>query len=74
METIITLQFMTNIVILVIGYFLRRFIKQQDEYQTNTNDKIHEIEKNYLHRFDDIRDKITESERNIINKIMEYIK
>lgn len=74
METIITLQFLTNIVILVIGYFLRRFIKQQDEYQSNTNGKIHEIEKNYLHRFDDIRDKIIESERNIINKIMEYMK
>ncbi|HRK00988.1 MAG TPA: hypothetical protein PL089_15365 [Ignavibacteria bacterium] len=89
METIITIQSVTAILIGIAVYFAKRFINDQDKrweeqesFRGTTNEKISEIEVNYLDRFKEvghkiveseriIRDKLVESERNIINKILE---
>lgn len=85
MDTIITMQVITVIVVGVIGYFLKRYISLNDKFQEQTGVElkqikdfttveIDEIKKNYLSRFDDVKDRIVLTERNIINKIMELMK
>lgn len=79
------MQVITVIVVGVIGYFLKRYISLNDKFQEQTGVElkqikdftaveIDEIKKNYLSRFDDVKDRIVLTERNIINKIMELMK
>ena len=89
METVITIQSLTVALIAIVVYFAKRFVKEQDKrwdeqerFRANTNNKINEVETNYLDRFKEVgekivesermvRDKIVESERNIVNRIIE---
>lgn len=92
MEAIITIQSITIGLISVGLFFIKRFINEQDRrwveqdrFRLETGNEVHEMRTNYLDRFKEVnnsisnterilRDKLTESERNIISKIIELKK
>lgn len=66
----------TTILISIVGYFVTRLIKANDdnqkavsEYQVKTTKEMNEIKFNYLDRFDKVKDQIQESEMRIISNI-----
>ena len=66
----------TTILISIVGYFVTRLIKANDdnqkavsEYQVKTTKEMNEIKFNYIDRFDKVKDQIQESEMRIISNI-----
>lgn len=66
----------TTILISIVGYFVTRLIKANDDnqkavsdYQVKTTKEMNEIKFNYLDRFDKVKDQIQESEMRIISNI-----
>lgn len=66
----------TTILISIVGYFVIRLIKANDDnqkavldYQVKTTKEMNEIKFNYLDRFDKVKDQIQESEMRIISNI-----
>ena len=76
MVTITILSGITTLLTSVVGYFLIRLIRVNDEnqksnieYQIRTTKEMNEIKYNYLDRFDKVKNQIQESELRIISKI-----
>ncbi len=66
----------TTILISIVGYFIIRLIRVNDENQKAVSDfqvkatkEMNDIKFNYLDRFDRIKDQIMESEVRIISNI-----
>jgi len=66
----------TTILISIVGYFIIRLIRVNDEnqkavsdFQVKTTKEMNDIKFNYLDRFDRIKDQIMESEVRIISNI-----
>ena len=66
----------TTILISIVGYFIIRLIRVNDEnqkavsdYQVKTTKEMNDIKFNYLDRFDRIKDQVMESEVRIISNI-----
>lgn len=45
-----------SVLIAVMGYFIRRYINQQDKKLAVVEEKVEEIEKNYIHRFEEVKE------------------
>ena len=76
MATITILSGVTTILTSIVGYFVIRLIKVNDEnqkanfeYQVRTTKEMNEMKFNYLDRFDKVKDQIQESEMRIISNI-----
>ncbi len=76
MVTITILSGITTLLTSVVGYFLIRLIRVNDEnqksnieYQIRTTKEMNEIKYNYLDRFDKVKNQIQESEIRIISNI-----
>ena len=76
MVTITILSGITTLLTSVVGYFLIRLIRVNDEnqksnieYQIRTTKEMNEIKYNYLERFDKVKNQIQESEIRIIANI-----
>ena len=76
MVTITILSGITTLLTSVVGYFLIRLIRVNDEnqksnieYQIRTTKEMNEIKYNYLDRFDKVKNQIQESEIRIIANI-----
>ena len=74
--TITILSGITTLLTSVVGYFLIRLIRVNDEnqksnieYQIRTTKEMNEIKYNYLDRFDKVKNQIQESEIRIIANI-----
>lgn len=75
-ELAITLSGVTTVLSSIVGYFLMRLIRSNDEFQKTasenqkkTTQEINDIKYNYLDRFDKVKNQIMESEVRIINNI-----
>ena len=76
MVTITILSGVTTVLISIVGFFVIRLIKVNDEnqksnfdYQVRTTKEMNEMKFNYLDRFDKVKDQIKESEDRIISNI-----
>lgn len=76
MVTITILSGITTLLTSIVGYFIIRLIRVNDEnqkavsdYQVKTTKEMNDIKFNYLDRFDRIKDQIMESEVRIISNI-----
>ena len=76
MLTITILSGVTTILTSIVGYFVIRLIRVNDEnqkanfeYQVRTTKEMNEMKFNYLDRFDKVKDQIKESEDRIISNI-----
>ena len=76
MLTITILSGVTTVLTSIVGFFVIRLIKVNDEnqkanfdYQVRTTKEINEMKFNYLDRFDKVKDQIQESEMRIISNI-----
>lgn len=76
MVTITILSGVTTVLISIVGFFVIRLIKVNDEnqkanfdYQVKTTKEMNEMKFNYLDRFDKVKDQIKESEDRIISNI-----
>jgi len=74
--TVTILSAASTLLISIVGYFVVRLIKSNDEYQKSndeyqlrTTKEMNEIKFNYLDRFDKVKNQIVESEIRIINNI-----
>lgn len=74
--TVTILSAASTLLISIVGYFVVRLIKSNDEYQKSNNEyqlrttkEMNEIKFNYLDRFDKVKNQIVESEIRIINNI-----
>lgn len=76
MLTITILSGVTTVLTSIVGFFVIRLIKVNDEnqkanfdYQVRTTKEMNEMKFNYLDRFDKVKDQIKESEDRIITNI-----
>ena len=76
MATITILSGVTTILTSIVGYFVIRLIRVNDEnqkanfeYQVRTTKEMNEMKFNYLDRFENVKDQIQESEMRIISNI-----
>lgn len=76
MLTITILSGVTTVLTSIVGFFVIRLIKVNDEnqkanfdYQVRTTKEMNEMKFNYLDRFDKVKDQIKESEDRIISNI-----
>ncbi len=76
MATITILSGVTTILTSIVGYFVIRLIRVNDEnqkanfeYQVRTTKEMNEIKFNYLDRFEKVKNQIAESEMRIISNI-----
>ena len=76
MVTITILSGITTLLTSIVGYFVIRLIRVNDEnqksnieYQIRTTKEMNEIKYNYLDRFDKVKNQIQESEIRIIANI-----
>ena len=76
MLTITILSGVTTVLTSIVGFFVIRLIKVNDEnqkanfdYQVRTTKEMNEMKFNYLDRFDKVKDQIQESEMRIISNI-----
>ena len=74
--TITILSGITTLLTSIVGYFVIRLIRVNDEnqksnieYQIRTTKEMNEIKYNYLDRFDKVKNQIQESEIRIIANI-----
>lgn len=74
--TITILSGVTTVLTSIVGFFVIRLIKVNDEnqkanfdYQVRTTKEMNEMKFNYLDRFDKVKDQIKESEDRIITNI-----
>jgi len=74
--TITILSGVTTVLTSIVGFFVIRLIKVNDEnqkanfdYQVRTTKEMNEMKFNYLDRFDKVKDQIKESEDRIISNI-----
>jgi len=75
-DTVIILSGATTALTSIVGFFLIRLIKSNDEFQKSNNEyqirttkEMNEIKYNYLDRFDKVKNQIQESEIRIISNI-----
>ena len=69
METVITMQGVFFILWSLSIYLFKRLINDMDERIKNNESEIKEIKNNYIDRFEDVRDKINQSEKLLLEKI-----
>lgn len=69
METVITMQGIFFILWTLSIYLFKRLINDMDERIKNNETEIKEIKENYIGRFEDVREKINQSEKLLLEKI-----
>lgn len=69
MDTLQILLGVQTLLLGLIGFLLKTIFTDYKEHRAEIDRKVDEIEKNYLHRFDDVQARIAASEKEIIKVV-----